>query len=434
MKKAIIIMIIICLSINLDVFGIGNAYAADWTQMDIPFGDSINDICFSMNARGGYIYAGTYTPAGGKLFRSSDGSNWTTITDDGFGDPNNVVIFPDLGFDWALIGLEKDNKAKDFNGYYYASTANENGLQIWRSANGTDWEQTVDDGFGDSNNYFSTTGTVFNDYLYAATINDNGLQVWRSGSGIDWESVTTDGFGDASNLYASSFNVFNDYLYINIANWDTGTEIWRSANGTDWEQANTDGFGTENNLSSQGTANLNNEFYVGTWNPAGGELWKTANGTDWTQITGLDFLRVENSGINPIMVDNGYMYLGTYNFMGLFITLKTLGKTLPNMDKIKISSTEGGEVWATNDGSNWTQMNDGGFGSENNVIATPSLILGDYLFAWTFGFDFDLTTVSNQLWRTTKLGVSSSTPTPTPTPIASASTLTTLPRTGAHKN
>ena len=52
----------------------------------------------------------------------------------GFGDPNNILAISMVTFD----------------GYVYVSNFTVTGTEIWRSANGTDWEQANVDGFGEA--------------------------------------------------------------------------------------------------------------------------------------------------------------------------------------------------------------------------------------------------------------------------------------------
>jgi len=57
------------------------------------------------------------------------------------------------------------------------------GIEVWRSLNGTTWSQVNPDGFGDSNNTSTlwSVGTVaFKNHLYIGTGNGaNGGEVWQ---------------------------------------------------------------------------------------------------------------------------------------------------------------------------------------------------------------------------------------------------------------
>jgi len=67
--------------------------------------------------------------------------------------------------------------------YLYFVVGNDTtGLEVWRTANGTSWEQVGFTGFGNSNNfssYWSNSVTEFNNGLYVGTLNiTNGGEVW----------------------------------------------------------------------------------------------------------------------------------------------------------------------------------------------------------------------------------------------------------------
>lgn len=135
-------------------------------------------------------------------------------------------------------------------------------------------------GFGDLNNYGIYSMAVFGSYLYVGTHNDDmfnptGCEVWRSSDGTSWNQVNTDGFGDAKNRSASSMAVFGNYLYIGTRNVVDGCEVWRSSNGTSWTPVNTDGFGDAGNRGALSMAVLGSYLYVGTYNPNDGcEVWR----------------------------------------------------------------------------------------------------------------------------------------------------------------
>jgi flagellin len=107
------------------------------------------------------IYASTvsYTDTHGtEIWRSSSGDSgsWSQVVNDGFdGDSDNAIA----------VSLEV------FNGYMYAGTDNRNsGTEVWSTPDGTNWSKVNTDGFGDQYNW-SVTLEEFNGYLYAGTYN-----------------------------------------------------------------------------------------------------------------------------------------------------------------------------------------------------------------------------------------------------------------------
>lgn len=428
----------ICIAVTIFIvmfFDINSSFRAkamDWTQVSIPFG-TLSNLMFSTEKYNGNVYVGTYTTSGGKLYKSTNGSTWTQIGQDGFGEVANVVILPGLTFDWGFLGLD------GFKGNHYAGTANENGMQIWRSSDDTNWTKVVNNGFGDANNFLPMGSAQFNDYLYVATWNfDTGVEVWRSEDGATWTQANIDGFGDINNFYTSSVLVYGSYLYVFTGNWEEGAEIWRTSNGTTWEEITTGPATDQWNWSFDCRTDYNGELYVGTTNILGGQLWKTSNGANWTQITGPGFLRQNNIGINPLTVQHGYFYVGTYNITNLLGSVGLLGidvsKYKNKLNEYGVSATiEAGEVWTTNDGSGWVQQNTGGFGGSANVSINSSFTLGDYIYVWTFSVNQDLTQIGSEIWRARMLGLdttTSTTSTATSSTSSSSSATSTLPRTG----
>jgi hypothetical protein len=122
----------------------------------------------------------------------------------------------------------------EFRGYIYASTGNwADGGEIWRSRTGDagDWTEVVNGGFDkpDDNDVIRLVG-VNDDYLYVATANwTSGEEVWRTKDGTDWEQVNTDGFGDSNNydpFWNDASIVYDGSLYVGTCNAANGGEIW----------------------------------------------------------------------------------------------------------------------------------------------------------------------------------------------------------------
>ena len=57
----------------------------------------------------------------------------------------------------------------------------------------------------------------------------DGCEVWRSSDGTTWNQINTDGFGDAYNNGALSMAVFWNSLYVGTGNNTDGCEVWRSS-------------------------------------------------------------------------------------------------------------------------------------------------------------------------------------------------------------
>ena len=89
----------------------------------------------------------------------------------------------------------------------------------------------VDNGFGNSNNRGASALEVFGGYLYMSTTNSTtGMEVWRTQDGTDWEQVGFAGFGDSNNsngYWDNAMTAFNNRLFTGTSNGANGGEIWK---------------------------------------------------------------------------------------------------------------------------------------------------------------------------------------------------------------
>jgi len=142
------------------------------------------------------------------------------VNTDGFGDTNNYGV-PALA---------------TFNGYLYASAHHRSGAgtQVWRCqvCDGSDWQKVVDNGFGNPDTRRTPALEVFDGHLCFVVGNqETGLEVWRTQNGTDWQQVGFAGFGDSNNgapYWDNSVAVFNNRLYIGTSNSANGGEVWRN--------------------------------------------------------------------------------------------------------------------------------------------------------------------------------------------------------------
>jgi hypothetical protein len=191
---------------------VSNGFNADAANISVP----------AMEVFGSYLYAGSWnTDTGAEIWRSDDGSTWDQVNLDGFGE----------GYDNGFVG-----SMAVFQSALYAATSNCNtGGQVWRTSNGTDWTKVVDAGFGDINNCSIAGLFVFDNYLYASTHNHpwnypwTGMEIWRTADGLNWDQVSPDGIGDSNNkagYFDNAVAVFNNQLFFGTNNLANGGEVW----------------------------------------------------------------------------------------------------------------------------------------------------------------------------------------------------------------
>jgi len=205
------------------------------------------------------LYASTWSN-GTEIWGTTNGTQWEPSIEPGMGDLNNG----------GAIASEV------FNGYLYWGVWNRaTGAQIWRT-DGVSTEALITDGFGTTDNFAVSALSAFHGYLYAGMWNLQGIQVWRSANGVDWEQLS--GVGNPSIGPHNALEVFEDQLYLVAQNDATGMEVWRTANGVDWEQVGFDGFGDASNGRSywdNAVTVFQGNLYIATSNfENGGEVWK----------------------------------------------------------------------------------------------------------------------------------------------------------------
>lgn len=248
----------------------------NWTQVvSGGFGDSNNYIVERVIVFSNTLYATTNNDVtGAGVWKSSTGNpgSWTQCNVDGFGDSNNTSLWAAAVFSDHLY-VATAQWGNTYTGVEVWRCA---------ICDGSDWSQVNTDGFGDPENR-SPWIRPFNGYLYVTSRNVNtGAQIWRCAKcdGSDWEQVVSNGFGDINNVGSSFMIEFDGYLYAGMSNEVTGVEVWRTTDGIHWSQTNIDGFGDSNNTDIWSGAVFNNRLFLGTRNDAGwaspangGEVW-----------------------------------------------------------------------------------------------------------------------------------------------------------------
>ena len=206
-----------------DVWRSNTGNAGDWGRVVANGfdGDANNGAVLSFELFNGYLHAGTLNgTTGGEIWRSSTGNtgSWAQVNVDGFGDTGNTGV--------SALSV--------FGGYLYAATHHSipGGAQVWRCqvCDGSDWTKAVDNGFDHLGARRMPALEVLDNYLYFAIGNNfTALEVWRTANGTDWEQIGFDGFGDVNNqvtYFDNAVTVFNNGLYVGTANYATGGQIW----------------------------------------------------------------------------------------------------------------------------------------------------------------------------------------------------------------
>jgi len=224
----------------------------DWEQVvghNAPFtpggfGNPDNTGAWSIETFNDYLYVGTmnwdFSETGGcEVWRSNDGIHWEQVVNQGFRPFMNISISDKEAINTYAWNME------EYHGHLYMGTFNSRvwlrngrgtGCQLWRTANGIDWEKVLlpdglndgiyKDGFGEEENYGIRRMVVYNDELYcgiaSSFFHNHGCEIWKY-DGTHWTPIISDelpgvtkhdkcydGFGNNMNKYVWSMIVTND--------------------------------------------------------------------------------------------------------------------------------------------------------------------------------------------------------------------------------
>ncbi|MCE9582061.1 MAG: hypothetical protein K8T20_06040, partial [Planctomycetes bacterium] len=184
----------------------GNTFTAVMTG---GFGDGVTRIN-DFELFGGLLYCATAGPLGGSVYRSPDGLAWTLVSPVGLGSASNAEVTSLSNFSGALYAATRNTGGT--------------GAQLWKSTDGTTWTTSVTTtGFGDVDNSAINDLEVGGGYLYAVTTNaSDGGQLVRISSGGGTTVLIDDGFGTTKNKALTALEVFNGQLFIGTENSTDG--------------------------------------------------------------------------------------------------------------------------------------------------------------------------------------------------------------------
>lgn len=303
------------------------------------WGDETNEFVSSMTTFNGQLYAASYNDGQGvEVWKSSNGTDWTQSNQDGFGVHTTS---------YALLTV--------YGNYLYAIISYSGGnTSSWRTTDGTTWEISkqnigADDGITIS---AIVCASVYN-FLYIGGINgDNDSIVIGTTDGTTWHQVNVSGFGDANNTYVQSLHNFGGKLYAGVRNDTTGTEIW-AYDGSTWTQNNTDGFdGTANNRAVSALVSFDGKLYAGTENAVNApEVWRSSGDGSWEKVAENGFGQGGFTNTYSGHAFRNYIYFGTQN----------------------------GKVFRSANGTSYEQVNEDGFG-QVDAEYIEFADFGDYLY------------------------------------------------------
>ena len=253
------------------------------------------------------------TRTGAQIWVSEDGEAFRQVVSAGLGDPNNTRI----------SGVDPGNPGPIFQGKLYAGVTNPStGGEIWRTADGLEWERVADEGLGKSANIDFTPGLVYHDQLYVVSATTSGLDrlkgfdIFRTSNGTTWEKVVSDGFGVGPERNVVGWlTEFKGELYLAGQTMDPrvliptqpserippkGFQLYRSSDGANWTQVGKDGFGADSSYTANMTV-LGGLAYLAVYDyHEGNQLWESTDGNDWALIFRQPSLSWFDEGSGPV--------------------------------------------------------------------------------------------------------------------------------------
>ena len=187
----------------------------NWTFFEDFGEDDENASAISSEIYNGYLYWGTANWYSGSQLWKTDGTTFTPVFSDGLGLSGNFAV----------------SALASFDSHLYAGIVSYDGIQVFRSNDDLHWESVLFMSDEGSDAHGLAGLEVNGDELFLIAQNlDNGVEVWKTTNGTDWIQVGFNGFSDSNNessYWDNGVTIFNDKLYIPTMNYAAGGEIWR---------------------------------------------------------------------------------------------------------------------------------------------------------------------------------------------------------------
>lgn len=240
---------------------------------------------------------------------ATDGEDVWTVSDDGFGNGNNVGIFT----------------IESFNGWLYAGTQNPaQGCEVWKleGPDGGGPVRVVERGGPQALNEAAMTMGVFGGHLYVGTQASflmrmiGGLKpadLFRIDANDNWETVAgpnsiggeESGFGEPGNAYVWSMCEHDGWFYVGTYDIVTGLTYMLEHPAYLMSMM---GIGSKSGTKCRTLIDL-----MVYQRQAGGDLYKTQDGETWYCITTDGFGNRNNYGFRTLASGGGKLFAGTAN-------------------------------------------------------------------------------------------------------------------------
>ena len=318
----------------------------------------------------GYLYVATMASKaselisgsqkmGGDIWRTADGSTWEQIGTAGLGDPLNIM-FDLVVFKDRLYAVSVDSGGE--------------GMEIWATTDGREFSQLEKGGFGDADNHAAVPMVLDGRLILAVQNSETGLQIWVSEDGGSFRQVSVDGLCVPGNIGVIRCShpeypgpVLGGEVYVGVLNSTAGGEIWSTADGLGWERVAHGGLGAAERFSLHPWLVYEERVYVvGGYSAyqAGFDLLRSADGAHWEQVIEDGFGAGKHRNMGADLTEfQGRLYLSTTN---------EEPRLLVPGNSTERFAPEGFQVWTSEDGTDWTQVGKDGFGRNTSFMGDVS--------------------------------------------------------------
>ncbi len=266
-------------------------------------------------------------------------SNYELINEPGFDDILNRYA-------WSMIVFKDELYVGTWNTQGFFVYNPSNSAQVFRYSGGTEWEKVVDAGLNNADNMGVRTMIVWDDpddspdkgeAIYCTTMNKkDGLEVWRTFDGDDWEVVVGAGSPYPNGFEAGPENdsgrgmaIFNSqgkqWIYLGTRG-NNGGEIWRTQDGVIWEKV-TDALslgltGRPIAMATmcvfQDDPDMPPALFVGTWGTFGFYVIKSYDGVNFETVATRGINKATNQGVGKLIVFDDTLWLLGMNYVSGF--------------------------------------------------------------------------------------------------------------------
>lgn len=188
---------------------------SNWTFFEDFGDDDTNASAISSEIHNGNLYWGTANWYSDAQLWKTDGTAFTAVFSDGLGLQDNFAV----------------SSLASFDGFLYAVIVSDGNIQVFRSNDDIDWESVLLMSNIGSTAHGRAGLEVNQNELFLVTQNyQTGTEVWKTTNGSNWEQVGFGGFGDNNNestYWDNGVTTFNEKLFIGTINSANGGEIWR---------------------------------------------------------------------------------------------------------------------------------------------------------------------------------------------------------------